>query len=91
MLGNYINRIVRILYNSNVNYVMDKSYYVENKLEKNGWNGKIIFDCHHARYFEKCHMNYKIYSFKEFVKKFRQPIQKGGLLDFYMQKCQKYN
>jgi 5'-3' exonuclease len=90
MLEKYIDKVIRILYNSNINYVMDKNYFVENKLKKNGWDGKIIFDCHHAKYFEKCHMNYKIYSFKDFTKKFRQTNQNSGNLIMYKHKYYKY-
>jgi hypothetical protein len=69
--GKYIDHTIKTLYNAHVNYVTDRVFEVENKLKRNRWDGKIVLDCHHAKYFEKCHTDYKIYSFKDFIRKFR--------------------
>jgi hypothetical protein len=99
-IGNYIDRTIRTLYNSGINYVTDKIFEVENKLKRNRWDGKIVLDCHHAKYFEKCYTDYKIYSFKDFVQKFRGVIKKskdsgeikqeGGRSGLYKCKYRKY-
>jgi 5'-3' exonuclease len=81
----YIEYVVNILKNAKFNYVLDKPGYIFKKLSYSGWDSKVILDCRYARYFEKCSMDYNIYAWKDFTRKYRQS---GG---FYKKKYMKYN
>lgn len=80
----YIDKIILLLQRSKINYVLDKSGYIEKKMSYNGWDRKIIIDCRYARYFEKCNVKYHIYSWNEFIKKYRM---QGG---YYKKRYIKY-
>jgi 5'-3' exonuclease len=81
----YVEYVINMLKNTKFNYVLDKPGYISKKLGYNGWDNKVILDCRYARYFEKCSVDYNIYKWEDFIKRYRQS---GG---FYKKKYIKYN
>ena len=82
----YAEYITNFLQKNKINYVTDNKKYVNNKI-LNSWNKKTIMNCKHAKYLEKCRVEYHIDTFEDFIKKHRQ---QGGKKVNYGYKYRKY-
>jgi hypothetical protein len=100
-IKSYTERICHIIHNSHLGdqyYLNDDIQNLKSRIEENGWtiNDEGFVDCHDANYFEKCHIEYGLLEFEEFIRQYRvqEDVQVGGikksLVLYYMKKHKKY-